>query len=57
MELKEYGFYSVDENIVMSKSTDKNTIIELILKLQGEGYFDKIKPLSNNETSLLVKVY
>ena len=56
-ELKEYGFYSVDENIVMSKSTDKNTIVELILKLQGEGYFDKIKPLSNNETGLLVKVY
>lgn len=56
-EIKSYGFYSVDCNLVLASATDKKTIIFTILKLNAEKYFDKIKPLVNNKTDLLIKVY
>jgi predicted PilT family ATPase len=56
-EIKDYGFYSVDENIVLVQSTDKKTIISSLLKLYDEGYFNKIKPLNKNNDVSLIKVY
>lgn len=56
-EIKDYGFYSADENTVLISETDKKSIISLILKLHGGGYFGRIKSVTAVGTDSLVKVY
>lgn len=57
IELEDYGYYQVDSNLVLVTSTDKETIVSTILHLYENGYFKEIKPLENNTTDLLVKIY
>lgn len=44
-EVDNYGFYSVDANLVIVKETCRKEIIKAINNLYEEGYFNKIKPL------------
>ena len=56
-EVSDYGFYPIDENIILVKNTDKKSIISSILKLYDANYFNKIKPMEKDDTCSLVKVY
>ncbi len=56
-ELEYYDYYRVDSNLVLVTSADKETIISTILHLYADDYFKEIKPLENNITDSLIKIY
>lgn len=57
IELEYYGYYTVDSNMILVISSDKNTIISTILHLYKQAYFKEIKPEANNNVDKLIKVY
>ena len=44
-EINNYGFYSIEANLVLVKETSRKEIVEVINNLYEEGYFNKIKSL------------
>lgn len=56
-EIASYGFYSVDENIILVPKTDKTTIIGTILKLYDASYFNKIKSIEYGHKKALIQIY
>lgn len=44
-EINDYGFYSIEANLIIVKDTNKEEIIETIRKLYDQGLFEKLKPL------------
>lgn len=56
-EIESYGFYEVDENIVLVSATDKKTVVFTILKLYETDYFDKIKSFKCEDKGKLVRIY
>lgn len=55
-EIKEYGYYAIDYNIVLVPSADKSTIILTIQGLIQQGYFQKIKPQNDSNVARLKKL-
>lgn len=56
-ELEYCGYYTVDSNMILVASSDKETIISTILHLYTQKYFEEIKPENNNNVDKLMKVY
>lgn len=56
-EIESYGFYAVDENIVLVSAADKQTVVFTILKLYETDYFDKIKSFECEDKEKLVRIY
>lgn len=56
-ESEYYGYYTVDSNMILVDSSDKETIISTILHLYSQKYFEEIKPENNNDVDKLLKVY
>ncbi len=44
-EVNNYGFYSIDANLILVKETSRKEIVEVIKNLYEDGYFKKIKLL------------
>ena len=44
-EFNNYGFYSIDANLILVNETNKAEIINTINKLYEDGFFEKLKPL------------
>lgn len=44
-EINNYGFYSIEANLVLVKETSRKEIVEVINNLYEEGYFKKVKSL------------
>lgn len=44
-EVNNYGFYSVEANLVLVKEASRKEIVEVVNELFEEGYFNKIKSL------------
>lgn len=57
MEIASYGFYSIDENIILVPKTDKTTIIATILKLYEVDFFEKIKSIEYGHEKALIQIY
>ncbi len=57
-EIKEYGAYSSEPNLVISKSLSRSDILETIEKLYKQKYFEFIKPIKHSTiVNQLNKVY
>ncbi|MBR4342259.1 MAG: hypothetical protein IKP88_06105 [Lachnospiraceae bacterium] len=56
-EIKDYGYYPIDCNIVLVPYAKKETIIATIHKLVEQGYFREIKPYSGRNIEQLSRVY
>jgi hypothetical protein len=65
-ETEEYGYYSIDYNLVLVTEVKKENILKTIISLDNQNYFDNIKTLKyehsineyiskNNLTEILLK--
>lgn len=53
INLKERGYYSSVPNQVLLNAMDKETIINALLNLEEEGYFEAMKPCKKEEDRLV----
>lgn len=54
-ELEEYGYFSVEPNLVLVKEVSKEQIYLTITKLFRQGFFDNLKPVDENSVNNLSK--
>ncbi|MBD5144218.1 MAG: hypothetical protein HDT22_11570 [Ruminococcus sp.] len=60
IEIRYYGFYPVDNNLVLVTNTDKKTIISTVLNLYANHYFNDfndIKSVTEKQIDSFIKVY
>ena len=55
-EVKTYGYYLPDTNLIFVRDTNKDEIINTVNWLYKKRYFDSIKQNDNIDTSKMVKV-
>lgn len=48
-EFEEYGFYSIDPNLILVNEVSNDEIIYTIEKIVRQQYFEKLKPLGEEE--------
>ncbi|KUP24591.1 hypothetical protein AWJ19_19900 [Paenibacillus sp. DMB5] len=46
-EVENYGFYSIDPNLILVSAVNKEEIVFVIENLYRQQYFEKLKPASN----------
>jgi len=46
-EIEDYGYFSIEPNIILVKEVNKNEIITIIINLYKDKYFNFIKPISD----------
>ena len=56
-EIKNYGFYAMEPNMILVNDTNKNEIIETIKKNYEQKYFIELKPSENLPIEQLTKVF
>jgi len=44
-ECEEYGYYSIEPNLVLVRGTSTEEIVYIINKLHSQNYFEGIKPI------------
>jgi len=54
---EQYGQYHVEPNLVLVREVSKPEIIEALIVLHGQRYFEEIKPIDDSDVSKLVRVY
>lgn len=52
-ELEEYGYFSIEPNLVLVKEVSKEQISLTVNKLFKQGYFDNLKPIDESYTNNL----
>ena len=46
-EIENYGYFSIEPNIILVKEVKKEEIVKIIAYLYNEKYFNSIKPISD----------
>lgn len=50
-EVENYGFYSIDPNLILVSAVNKHEIVFVIENLYRQQYFEKLKPVSDSRLS------
>ena len=53
VEFQEYGFYSIEPNLIIVNEVTKSEIIKTIEGLYRQKYFDDIKPIDSTDVQQL----
>lgn len=56
-ESENYGYYTVDPNLILVKDANRNEIVFTIEKLYKQEYFEEIKPVEKVDLSSLKRIY
>ncbi|NLW46988.1 MAG: hypothetical protein GXY86_06595 [Firmicutes bacterium] len=49
-EIEDYGYYAIDPNLILVKEVSNKEIIQTIIFLNRQMYFDEIKPVKDEES-------
>lgn len=55
-DMEDYGIYLMEPNMILVKDSNKQEIIDTIIKLNEQDYFNNIKPIENIDLNKLIKV-
>ena len=53
-ELEQYGYYSIEPNLVLVKEVSKENIHLTVKALNEQNYFDNLKPVDKNSIGDLI---
>ncbi|ODM27850.1 hypothetical protein [Acetivibrio mesophilus] len=56
-ENEDYGYYTVDPNLILVKDANRSEIAFTIGKLYEQKYFEEIKPVEKVDISSLKRIY